>query len=652
MNPFATKPTNTLNLTGLPQAPGGLVGASPAPQVQNVVPGIFSGQGSYNAATYQAPTTSSGYSNLLTLPPQVTANPFGGSGSTGYQMPAVQSGNQVLGSQTTTPTQSTIGPSSSGGFFNPYTGAPMAFGDTMTAPAAGQKPAYSSATGQPLTTLQMNNIQSPTVIPPNNFTVQTPTNISSSSTNPNTTIQDAMNAQAKAASAALGGTGNGTPSDSLVSQWIQSLYNAKLYSPEQQQALGQYSTASSGLIADQLAETRQIQALQENGTITQAQSDQMIQDTKNRYNNIISTDTAGQSSASLALQTLGLLQQNQVGALQSIGSAILPQSVAPGSSLMNSLGQTIGQGAGASPDQIANYAQSLYARDQSIGQPHVTQNGSIDWAYYGQQAKGLISSVTGQGNQGTSSGYSGGASTQVQGGTNQTQPTGTPSYAAGNGQPQGFGANGYGNVAALPQSVQPYVLHAAIGDQNLSFIDLSRVPDALKAQTQSSAVLAGIPTFTDSQSANSVYAAQQILGIVDAAKALSIRNLKPGTGGRIQNTLTNWANNFLQFNPDLSNFAQLKDAASKATTALAGGVGSGFRMNMGIIEAATQNLPTASDSLETAIMKSDALGGQIVNALQPLFPNLTNTQYGGLLNSDSTNTAAPVSGNPFAPGVF
>lgn len=220
--------------------------------------------------------------------------------------------------------------------------------------------------------------------------------------------------------------------------------------------------------------------------------------------------------------------------------------------------------------------------------------------------------------------------------TSQVQYQGQPS-----GQPQGFGMNGYGNINAVPPAFRSYIQSVNLTQkdgnvQTLPFINSDRIPAALQGTAQSVAAQAGIP-YLNNDSANAVLAAQQIIDVVNSAEALSIRNLKPGIGGRVQDSLTNWANNWLQFNPDLSNFGQLKDAASKATTALAGGVGSGFRMNMGIIDAATQNLPTANDNLETALTKAEALRGQILNAIAPIFP-----QAGGqaIFSSDGSSSSA------------
>ena len=206
-----------------------------------------------------------------------------------------------------------------------------------------------------------------------------------------------------------------------------------------------------------------------------------------------------------------------------------------------------------------------------------------------------------------------------------------------------YGSSGYGNLNVIPPTLQKYVISTPLSDtqsSNLSFVQDEKVPTALKETMKNYADQAGIP-YLDSDGTKAFYAAQQILNVVDAAKALSVRNLSDGVGGRITNSMAAWANNFLQFNPDISNFAQLKDAASKATTALAGGQGSGFRMNMGIIEAATANLPTANDNLSTALVKADALATQIINGLKPVFPGVTSSTYGALLGGQSGGTTAP-----------
>jgi hypothetical protein len=210
--------------------------------------------------------------------------------------------------------------------------------------------------------------------------------------------------------------------------------------------------------------------------------------------------------------------------------------------------------------------------------------------------------------------------------------TGTTGVNTGSGT---YGSNGYGNINAIPSTIRYSIKTGQVGGQDLPYIDADMLPQNLLPGAKLAGGPAGVPVL-DQNGKNALNAAQQILSIVDASKLLAMRNLGGGTWGRVSDSAKSWLNNFLQFNPDLSNFDQLRDAASKATTALAGGTGSGFRMNMGIIEAAIGNLPRASDNLETALTRADALGTQILNGLQPVFPQVSQGKYGNLLQSNYT----------------
>jgi hypothetical protein len=359
-------------------------------------------------------------------------------------------------------------------------------------------------------------------------------------------------------------------------------------------------------------------------------------------------------NALLAAQGYGTLLGANASTLQSVNP--YQNQVAPGSTAYNpATNQPVTNGMGAAPAQIMSTASQLaqlaiqngsasYNSDGTVNmQPYITQaqqfygSGQIG---SGSSQGGIPSPYTasgasqpGTGGQGAVPAYSGnGQSTSV---AYQGQP---------DGQPQGYGSNGYGNVNALAPALKQYVQNVSFQNADgtatqLPFIDAERVPTAMQATAMNQAAQAGIP-YLQGTGANAVLAAQQIIDVVNSAEALSIRNLKSGVVGKIEDSALNWANNWLQFNPDLSNFGQLKDAASKATTALAGGVGSGFRMNMGIIDAATQNMPTASDNLETAMTKAEALRGQIINAIAPLYPQLR----GGTIFSNSNTASNPTGG--------
>jgi hypothetical protein len=438
------------------------------------------------------------------------------------------------------------------------------------------------------------------------------------------TLQDMLNQ--KSQDLTSGGSGL-SPSDKLM----QEIYNAKQYSPEETAALQNYADASAQINAKTLAMKQKTKALMEGGSITKEQAANNIAETERVANAELANLAVQQSSAALNLDVFGRVRANQLGAYQTLfdmqkGSLTL----SPGQGLYSATGQQVAGAAGIAP-QITTLAEQLYSQSLTTGNTMMNpQTGQPDFGAYLQQASQLtglpLPAGTAQPSYGTQSGV----------------------VSQGQGTPAGvYGSQGYGDIGKIPSGLQKYVVQAPLSDQsseNLSFIQADKVPDALKQTMKSYAANAGIP-FLDGDGTKAVYAAQQILNVVDAAKALSIRQLSKGTSGRVTNSMKAWANNFLQFNPDLSNFAQLADAASKATTALAGGQGSGFRMNMPIIEVAIGNLPKAGDSQEYALTKADALATQIINGLKPVFPGVSTSNYGQLLNSTGQTGATKTSGS-------
>lgn len=417
------------------------------------------------------------------------------------------------------------------------------------------------------------------------------------------------------------------PSDKLM----QDIFNAKQYTPEEAASLQHLSDVNSAITAATLSERRNIKQLQENGQLTKEQAAGFISESQRQADAHLADLSVAQTGITNSLGVQAAIRNNQLGAYQTLFDMTKgSQTLSPGQSLYSPTGKQVAGAQGIAP-QVTTLAQQLYQQSLTTGNTIVNpQTGQPDFGAYLQQAAQLTGLPLPQG-MGSSMGG------QMSGTTSQ-----------GGGVPGGtYGSQGYGDISKIPAGFQKYVVQTPLSDSQsspLAFVQEDKVPTALKDTMKSYAANAGIP-YLDSQGTSAFYAAQQILNVVDAAKALSIRNLAKGTGGRISNTLKEWANNYLQFNPDLSNFAQLKDAASKATTALAGGQGSGFRMNMGIIEAATANLPTAHDSQETALTKADALATQIINGLKPVFPGITSGNYGALLNSSGGSSSAPKKGN-------
>lgn len=145
-----------------------------------------------------------------------------------------------------------------------------------------------------------------------------------------------------------------------------------------------------------------------------------------------------------------------------------------------------------------------------------------------------------------------------------------------------------------------------VGPGNIPYLDLSEVPDTLKQLAITRAGQLGIKAFTPDDAAG-IQALSAISAALNQVTMLATHELMPANGGlgTAGNMIKNWWGGITGTNPRLVDFAQQKDQAIKAVTALAGGTGSGLRLNTGTIEAALSNFPTQNDSLETALEKID-----------------------------------------------
>lgn len=489
-------------------------------------------------------------------------------------------------------------------------------------------PAYDTQTG--IVTPYGQSLGMPTRYTPNPYQVPTGNSYDSSMLHYDANQHTLGQTQDKKYQEMTNGTNtNYTPSDSLMKQ----LFESKQYTPQEMQTLQNFADMNTKITNTTLAERRQIKQLQEDGNLTTEGAKAFASESQRRADAHLADLAASQAGNTNDLNVMALIRGNQTSALQTLFDMTKgSQTLSPGQGLYSATGQQVAGAAGIAP-QITSLAQQLYTQSLTSGNTMINpQTGQPDFGAYLQQASQLTGLPLPQGTAGPSSSSQNGIATQ-----GQTTPGGT------------YGSQGYGNVNLIPQGFQKYVVQTPLSDSQtvpLAFVQEDKVPTALRDTMKSYAANAGIP-YLDSQGTSAFYAAQQILNVVDAAKALSIRNLAKGPGGRVSNAVKAWANKYVQFNPDLSNFAQLNDAASKATTALAGGQGSGFRMNMGIIEAATANLPTANDSQETALTKADALATQIINGLKPVFPGVTTSNYGQLLNSTGANDSSSSGGGTY-----
>lgn len=206
-----------------------------------------------------------------------------------------------------------------------------------------------------------------------------------------------------------------------------------------------------------------------------------------------------------------------------------------------------------------------------------------------------------------------------------------PSAAAG-GQPQDSGqqtsamsaVGGSFNdaatqkVASLPKAIQSYVDAGPLG---VAYINDDRVPANLKDSARILSAPAGIP-YVQPADVGALKSMQTVLENLDSMQKLANNNLGSGILGRVQGAALGPANEALQdqWGRNLGLFDNYRDVAIKAVQALAGGAGSGLRINMGEIAANTQNLPKSSDNIENATAQIKQLKQLIYTQLATTFP--------------------------------
>lgn len=143
-------------------------------------------------------------------------------------------------------------------------------------------------------------------------------------------------------------------------------------------------------------------------------------------------------------------------------------------------------------------------------------------------------------------------------------------------------------------------------NSGIPYIDLGEVDPSQQSVAIAQAAKLGIKAFTADQ-ASGIQALNTITQSLNAMTVLAQQVLLPSKGGAgtAANAVINTTESLLGTNPKLSDFGVNKDSAIKAVTALAGGTGSGLRLNTSTIEAAVSNLPTKYDSREVALEKID-----------------------------------------------
>lgn len=173
-------------------------------------------------------------------------------------------------------------------------------------------------------------------------------------------------------------------------------------------------------------------------------------------------------------------------------------------------------------------------------------------------------------------------------------------------------------LGQLPQSMQQY---ADAGPLGVAFINADKVPDALKQSVQTLSARAGIP-YVQAADAGAVKSIQTVLNNLDSMQTLAKNNLASGVWGHAKDSILGALNQWTQteWGRNLGLFDNYRDTAIKAVQALAGGAGSGLRINAGEIMANVQNLPKSSDNLENATAQIQQLRQLIYTQMATSFP--------------------------------
>jgi len=148
-------------------------------------------------------------------------------------------------------------------------------------------------------------------------------------------MSDAMKAYDSASTNFASGKSTATPTDA----YMGSLYNAYQYTPEQLQMKQQDMKLGADVVTEQLSQERKIREMQINGEITKEQAAPMIQDIRDRSNARLADLNASRAYNAIPLSMAELQRQNSIQGLTALSPFYSPQTLTPGTSLVNPQGQ-------------------------------------------------------------------------------------------------------------------------------------------------------------------------------------------------------------------------------------------------------------------------------------------------------------------------
>lgn len=420
-----------------------------------------------------------------------------------------------------------------------------------------------------------------TTVKPVNFSLGTGgTTYDSSALNTATTREDVLNRRNQLQNDMTSGTNTSLiPTDLNLKDIASGVYSNSKFSPEEVDLMNQQADVRARIIQTNLAARRRIQQLKEDGTISPAQAEAFAKEEQRRSDAQLADLTAADTGDTLRLGVLGQLRGNNLTAYQNLASFFKPQEVSPGSQLINQFGSQVGGGTGVNPSTAASYASQLFNDDLKTGTQHLTPDGQVDTSYYYQRASQILSA-----------GQAG---------------TGTGAIASPVSSNGGINPSTGGGTFGLPPSVQPYVIQGADGAQ---YINEDKVPTAQRDFVKQQAAMNGVPYLTG-EDISKFRNIEVTSSNLDSLQSVVQKVNSPGLAGRTFGAGLNTLESIFQTNQDISSFGLWRDTAINTIQALAGGSGSGFRLNQAEIDTATSNLPTIRDNLETANNKINLLRG-------------------------------------------
>jgi hypothetical protein len=211
------------------------------------------------------------------------------------------------------------------------------------------------------------------------------------------------------------------------------------------------------------------------------------------------------------------------------------------------------------------------------------------------------------------------------------------------GNTTGGSGTGLGNtpsMTGIPQIVQTYTQTTSDG---IPYINMSKVAQANQNVVKLLAAQYGIPALED-EDVTKVRSIDVTSQNLDQMGKTADSILSSGLFGRIKGLTANKIEAMAQTNPEISSFQTYRDAAINAIQALAGGSGSGFRLNQSEIEVASSNLPIITDNKETAQMKLGIVKSFLNKWKNQMLPNQqSNTQAPG---QTQPSVSGGTTGNP------